>query len=60
MGEYWYNSRTGEVEKGKQSHAIERVGPFDSAEEAANAPQVMQQRAEAWAAEEAREEEDGW
>ncbi|HIY66967.1 MAG TPA: SPOR domain-containing protein [Candidatus Agrococcus pullicola] len=56
MTEYWYNTRTGQVEEGKQSLGIERVGPFTSREEAANAPELMQQRAEAWAEEEAEEE----
>lgn len=56
MTEYWYNTRTGQVEEGKQSLGIDRVGPFDSAEEAANAPELMKRRAEEWAAEEAEEE----
>lgn len=60
MTEYWYNKRTGEVEEGKQSNAMDRVGPFATHAEAANAPQTLQQRADAWAAEEAAEEENGW
>ncbi|WP_293696793.1 hypothetical protein [uncultured Agrococcus sp.] len=56
MTEYWYNTRTGRVEEGKQSLGIERVGPFASREEAANAPELMQQRAEVWAEEDAEEE----
>lgn len=58
MAEYWFNTDTGEVEEGKQSLAVERLGPFRTAEEAANAPQVLQQRAAAWAAEDAEEEAD--
>ena len=32
---YWYNLKTGEVEKGYESPAIDRAGPFETAEEAA-------------------------
>ena len=32
---YWYNLETGEVEKGYESPAVDRAGPFDTAEEAA-------------------------
>ncbi len=30
--EYWYNERTGEVEDGPQSLAIDRIGPFATRE----------------------------
>lgn len=52
---YWYNLTTGQVEKGFESPAIDRAGPFDSAEEAANAPQVIKDRARAWAEDDARD-----
>ncbi|GAA4189222.1 hypothetical protein GCM10022219_04550 [Microbacterium oryzae] len=55
---YWYNLRTGEVEFGLVSPSVDRAGPFDTAEEAAQAPEVMRARSRAWAEEEARE--DGW
>ena len=55
---YWYNLRTGKVEKGFESPSIERAGPFDTPEEAENAPEVIRQRSRAWAEEEARE--DAW
>ncbi|KAF2411991.1 hypothetical protein B1729_17535 [Microbacterium sp. B35-04] len=55
---YWYNLKTGEVEKGFESPAPDRAGPFDTPEEAAKAPEVIRERARAWAAEEARE--DSW
>lgn len=55
---YWYNLRTGEVEFGMQSASVDRVGPFDTAEEATRAPEIMKQRSNAWAEEEAAEE--GW
>ena len=30
---YWYNLETGQVEQGYESPAIDRAGPFDTAEE---------------------------
>ncbi len=55
---YWYNLTTGEVEKGFESPAIDRAGPFDTAEEAAKAPEVLRERSRAWAEDEARD--DNW
>jgi hypothetical protein len=55
---YWYNLKTGEVEKGFESPAPDRAGPFDTPEEAAKAPEVIRRRSQAWAEEEARE--DSW
>lgn len=49
---FWWNSRTGEVEEGKQSLSLERVGPFDTREEALRAPELLAERAKAWAEEE--------
>lgn len=56
---YWYNLTTGQVEKGFESPAIDRAGPFDTAEEAANAPQIIKDRARAWAEDDARDGEWG-
>ena len=53
---YWYNLKTGEVERGFESPAPDRAGPFDTAEEAARAPQVIAERSRAWAEEEAEED----
>jgi len=55
---YWYNLTTGEVEKGFESPAIDRAGPFDTAEEAAKAPQILRERSRAWAEDDARD--DAW
>lgn len=55
---YWYNLKTGEVEKGYESPAIDRAGPFETPEEAARAPEIMRERSRAWAEDEARE--DTW
>ena len=57
---YWYNLATGEVEFGLVSPAVDRAGPFDTAEEAARAPQIMKQRAQKWAEEEAANDADEW
>ncbi|QTV79719.1 SPOR domain-containing protein [Microbacterium sp. NIBRBAC000506063] len=56
---YWYNLATGEVERGFESPAIDRAGPFDSAEEAARAPEILRERSKAWAEEEAAEDQWG-
>lgn len=42
---YWFNTRTGEVEVGKLSLAQDRLGPFESREEAARAPEIVAERA---------------
>lgn len=55
---YWYNLKTGAVEKGYESPAVDRAGPFDTPEEAARAPEILRERSRAWAEEEARE--DAW
>ncbi len=54
---YWYNLTTGAVERGFESPAIDRAGPFDSAEEAAKAPEILAARSRAWAEEDERENE---
>jgi hypothetical protein len=53
---YWYNFATGTVEHGFESPTIDRAGPFDTAEEAAHAPQLLAERSRAWAQED--EEDD--
>lgn len=50
---YWYNLETGQVEHGYTSPAPDRAGPFDSAEEAARAPEIIRERSRAWAQEDA-------
>ncbi len=55
---YWYNLSTGEVERGMESPAVDRAGPFETAAEAARAPELLAERSRAWAEEEARE--DSW
>jgi len=49
--EYWYNDRTGEVEVGPQSLAVDRIGPFKTREEAERALEIVAERAAEWRAE---------
>lgn len=55
---YWYNLTTGQVEKGFESPVVDRAGPFDTAEEAARAPEILRERSRAWAEDDARD--DNW
>jgi len=54
---WWFNLTTREVEHGYESPAIDRAGPFDSADEAARAPEILAERSRAWAEEDARDDE---
>lgn len=54
--QYWYNTRTGEVEQGKQSPAHELLGPFDTADQALHADERLRANAQEWADDDAREE----
>lgn len=46
--QWWFNHKTGEVEKGKLSLGMHRDGPFSSAEEAARAPEIARERSTTW------------
>jgi len=52
---FWYNMHTGEVEVGFQSPSVDRVGPFDTREQAERALQTLRANSERWAADEAAE-----
>ncbi|WP_137755922.1 SPOR domain-containing protein [Agrococcus sp. SGAir0287] len=56
MAEYWYNLETGAVEEGMVSPSVDRAGPFATAEEAARAPEIIEERSRRWAAEDAAED----
>jgi|1185.fasta_scaffold894699_2 hypothetical protein len=56
---WWYNSRTGQVERGPQSNALDRVGPFATEEEARHAPEKLRENSQRWAAEEAADNDWG-
>lgn len=50
---YWFNTQTGQVEEGQQSLAIDRIGPFQTREEAERALEIVEERAK-----KIREEDD--
>lgn len=56
MTEWWFNTKTQNVEEGPQSLASDRIGPFDSREEASRANEIIAERARAWAAEDAADD----
>lgn len=53
---YWFNRRTGRVEEGPQSLAVDRLGPFATREEAERAEEIVAERAKKWAEEDAAED----
>lgn len=46
--EYWFNTRTNQVEVGKQSIAVYRIGPFSTFEEASNALEILAAKSKQW------------
>lgn len=42
---YWFNTRTSTVEEGPQSLSIDRIGPFQTREEAERAIEIVEERA---------------
>lgn len=52
---FWYNIRTAAVEKGMVSPGVDRVGPFETAEQAASALELLRERSAAWEEEERTE-----
>lgn len=56
--EYYYNTKTGEVEVGKESSWMNLMGPYASEEEARNALKTAQERNEQADAEEKAWEDD--
>jgi cell division septation protein DedD len=54
--EYWFNSKTNQVEVGKQSIAVYRIGPFKTRTEAEQALAILAARSKAWREEQERED----
>lgn len=52
---YWYNMTTGEVEYGRLSPAVDRVGPFETENDARHAMEHLRENSERWAAEDEAE-----
>lgn len=55
MGEFYYNLESGQVEEGKSSDVFERMGPYATREEAANALKSAEARNDRW-----DEEDKAW
>lgn len=53
---WWYNTKTNVVEHGMKSPSVDRLGPFATEAEAANAWEIVRERARRWAAEDARDD----
>jgi len=49
---WWYNDRTGQVEHGLKSPHPDRLGPFDTKEEAEHAWEKVRENSRKWAEEE--------
>ena len=45
---YWFNTKTKQVEFGLKSSSLDRIGPFETEREAANAEKTVRQRSKAW------------
>ncbi|MGN6126408.1 MAG: SPOR domain-containing protein [Humibacter sp.] len=52
---YWYKLKTGAVEQGFKSPAPDRVGPFDTHEEAEHALEKLRENSARWAEEDAND-----
>lgn len=54
-GEFYFNTATGEVEEGKPSSWMARMGPYRTREEAAQALEIARRRNAAW-----RDDDERW
>jgi len=45
--QFWFNTKTKSVEMGPQSLSLDRLGPFQTYEDALRAPQIVADRARA-------------
>lgn len=45
---WWFNLKTGTAEYGRLAHALDRIGPFDSKEQALKAPAIIAERSKQW------------
>ncbi|MDQ0426738.1 MULTISPECIES: hypothetical protein [Cellulomonas] len=58
MAEFYFNTRTHEVEEGPRSDWSHRMGPYATREEAAHALETARERSKAWDEEDRREAEE--
>lgn len=54
--DFWFNTKTGQVEQGKLSAAPYRIGPFATRKEAEQALVKITEHSKRWAAEEENED----
>ena len=45
---FWFNTKTREVEFGLKSSSLDRIGPFETEQEATRAEEIVRLRAQAW------------
>jgi hypothetical protein len=53
---YWFNVKTKQVEFGLKSSSLDRIGPFETEQQAANAEEIVRSRASQWLEEEKLED----
>jgi hypothetical protein len=54
--QYWYNLKTGQVEFGYESAAVDRVGPFETRLEAEHALEKLRANSAKWAEDDANDD----
>jgi hypothetical protein len=55
-GQWWYNTKTGQVERESDAPWTDRIGPYATREEAAGAMDRVRENSRRWADEEARDD----
>jgi hypothetical protein len=53
---WWFNLKNQKVEFGLKSRALDRLGPFETEDEASRALEIVRQRSISWATEEENED----
>lgn len=53
---YWFNTKTKTVEEGPKSLGLDRIGPFESYQQALRAEEIVRERAHAIAQEEEQQD----
>ena len=54
--EFWFNTKTNEVEIGKQSIAVYRIGPYKTSSEAERALEILANKSKQWSDSDADED----
>ena len=54
--QFWFNIKTKKVERGLKSSSLDRIGPFDSEQEAKDAEDIVRRRSASWLEEEKQEQ----